>query len=50
MRIELRWTSTRGQASGPLDLPVVDLAGAAYEYEPSEDAILETLLPEHGHE
>ncbi|MBX7248308.1 MAG: F0F1 ATP synthase subunit gamma [Caulobacteraceae bacterium] len=23
----------------------VDLAGAAYEYEPSEDAILETLLP-----
>ena len=25
--------------------PPVDLAGAAYEYEPSEDAILETLLP-----
>ena len=27
------------------DGPAVDLAGAAYEYEPSEDAILETLLP-----
>lgn len=25
--------------------PVVDLKGAAYEYEPSEEAILETLLP-----
>lgn len=27
------------------DGPAVDLAGAAYEYEPSEDGILETLLP-----
>ena len=27
------------------DGPVVDLKGAAYEYEPSEEAILETLLP-----
>lgn len=29
----------------PGDGPVVDLKGAAYEYEPSEEAILETLLP-----
>ncbi|MDO8902292.1 MAG: F0F1 ATP synthase subunit gamma [Phenylobacterium sp.] len=28
-----------------VDAPAVDLKGAVYEYEPSEEAILETLLP-----
>ena len=34
-------------ARAPADAPVVDLQGARYIYEPSEEAILETLLPRY---
>jgi F-type H+-transporting ATPase subunit gamma len=34
-------------AKAPADAPVVDLQGARYIYEPSEEAILETLLPRY---
>lgn len=34
-------------AKAPEDAPVVDLDGASYIYEPSEEAILETLLPRY---
>jgi len=34
-------------AKAPVDAPVVDLQGAQYIYEPSEEAILETLLPRY---
>jgi F-type H+-transporting ATPase subunit gamma len=34
-------------AKAPADAPVVDLQGARYIYEPSEQAILETLLPRY---
>ncbi len=34
-------------AQAPEDAPVVDLEGASYIYEPSEEEILETLLPRY---
>jgi F-type H+-transporting ATPase subunit gamma len=34
-------------AKAPADAPTVDLQGARYIYEPSEEAILETLLPRY---
>ncbi len=34
-------------ARPPEDAPVIDLKGAIYEYEPSEEEILETLLPRY---
>ncbi len=34
-------------AKAPEDAPVVDLEGASYIYEPSEEEILETLLPRY---
>jgi F-type H+-transporting ATPase subunit gamma len=34
-------------ATAPADAPKVDLQGARYIYEPSEEAILETLLPRY---
>ncbi|MBI1360159.1 MAG: F0F1 ATP synthase subunit gamma [Alphaproteobacteria bacterium] len=34
-------------AKAPADAPVVDLKGASYEYEPSEEEILEALLPRY---
>lgn len=34
-------------ASPPEDAPVIDLNGAIYQYEPSEEAILKTLLPRY---
>ncbi|MAP93447.1 MAG: F0F1 ATP synthase subunit gamma [Ponticaulis sp.] len=34
-------------AEPPEDTPVIDLKGATYIYEPSEDAILEALLPRY---
>ena len=34
-------------ARAPADAPTVDLQGARYIYEPSEEAILETLLPRY---
>jgi F-type H+-transporting ATPase subunit gamma len=34
-------------AKAPADAPAIDLAGARYIYEPSEEAILETLLPRY---
>lgn len=34
-------------AKAPADAPKVDLKGASYIYEPSEEAILETLLPRY---
>ena len=34
-------------AKAPADAPKVDLQGARYIYEPSEEAILETLLPRY---
>jgi F-type H+-transporting ATPase subunit gamma len=34
-------------AAAPADAETVDLAGAIYRYEPSETAILETLLPRY---
>lgn len=34
-------------AKPPADAPMVDLAGARYIYEPSEEAILEALLPRY---
>lgn len=34
-------------AKAPEGAPVIDLAGAQYIYEPSEEAILETLLPRY---
>ncbi|MEZ5938868.1 MAG: F0F1 ATP synthase subunit gamma [Hyphomonadaceae bacterium] len=34
-------------AKAPEDAPAIDLGGASYIYEPSEEAILETLLPRY---
>jgi F-type H+-transporting ATPase subunit gamma len=34
-------------AKAPADAPAIDLQGAQYIYEPSEEAILETLLPRY---
>ena len=34
-------------AKAPADAPTVDLKGSSYEYEPSEDEILEQLLPRY---
>ncbi len=34
-------------AKAPDDAPKIDLDGATYRYEPSEDAILETILPRY---
>ena len=34
-------------AKAPVDAPSIDLQGARYIYEPSEEAILETLLPRY---
>ncbi len=34
-------------AKAPDDAPTIDLGGAIYRYEPSEEAILETLLPRY---
>jgi len=36
-----------GRDQAPADAPKVDLQGARYIYEPSEEAILETLLPRY---